>query len=190
MTPDYRFLAQPARPELAPAMSTSQTLDSRAWYVKTEGTVYGPFDDRTVWTYVQEGRVTAHSLLSLRPDGGYLPARDWLEIAHWFTLPATHAENSSSAMTPKVEPALPLRLSMVVADIKSGRLSLFIHALETVGEVQSLSTSTWLVETSLDPESIRAVLGPTLSVKDKLLVLDATHAETASYNYGADTETA
>ncbi|MEM7729896.1 MAG: hypothetical protein AAF311_11580 [Pseudomonadota bacterium] len=182
MTPDYTSRPEPKR--------ASQTTAERAWYILTAGNVYGPFDDKTVWTYVQEGRINGSSELSLRPDGGWMAARDWLEIAHWFTAPRS-AANTAIAPTPSSETiAVPKpvskSLSLVVADIKSGRSAMFNQVLYGVGEVQGLSDSTWLVESEIGPDEMRTVLGPTLSVNDKLLVMDATDAEVATYNFGPE----
>jgi hypothetical protein len=179
MTPDTRFLTTP-QPKAA-------ATDDRSWYVRAQDTVYGPFDDKTVWTYVQEGRVTAQSSLSLRPDGGYMAARDWLEIAHWFTVPSM--ETAEPTPEPVVEP-IETMLALVVADIQSGRTAIFTQAMESIGAIQPLSNSAWLLEATLSPENIRSILGPTLSVSDRLLVLDATHADVATYNFGFDAETA
>ena len=158
----------------------------RHWYIRVSGTVYGPFDDRTVWTYVQEGRVTALSDLSMRPDQGYQAAKNWLEIAHWFLAPVVE-------QAPQLTPAPPVQpkhtsLMLIMAEIRSGRSMAFIQTLQSLGDAQQIGDSVWLLQSSSDPEQMKSVLGPTLSVSDRLFVVDATHSEFAAYNLGADVD--
>lgn len=159
----------------------------RLWYIRVAGTVYGPFDDRTVWTYVQEGRVTAASDLSTRPDNGYQPAKNWLEIAHWFQAPM-------AAPTPVAAPAPPIQpqyssLMLVMAEIHSGRSMAFLQTLQSLGDAQQIGESVWVMQSNSDPEQMKSVLGPTLSVSDRLFIVDATQSDFAAYNLGVDVDT-
>lgn len=77
MRPDFRFMKPSSK-------TTAMPQSDRTWYARVNSRVYGPFDDETIWSYVQEGRITAQSDLSMRPERGYMPAKDWLEISHWF----------------------------------------------------------------------------------------------------------
>lgn len=156
----------------------------RLWYIRVTGTIYGPFDDRTVWTYVQEGRVTALSDLSMRPDHGYQPAKNWLEIAHWFLAPVVeHPPEPTPA--PPVQPKH-TSLMLVMAEIRSGRSMAFLQTLQSLGDAQRIGDSVWLLQSNSDPEQMKSVLGPTLSVSDRLFVVDATYSEFSAYNLGAD----
>ena len=44
---------------------------ARQWYIQVDGQAYGPFDDRTLWSYMIEGRVSAQSLVSQSANMGY-----------------------------------------------------------------------------------------------------------------------
>lgn len=204
MTPDSRFL-MPKTP------SPDYALE-RQWYVRVEGETYGPYDDQTLWGFVQESRVTAHSEVSVRPDRGFRPARDWLEIAHWFHTPAmqpqalqpVHHQNvqeqplyepyyepiqETMAAQPVEEftqPTVSTNLLLIVANIRSGRLSLFTQTLTTLGQMRPLTASSWLVESEIDPENAKSVLSPALATSDSLLILDASDALFASLNLGID----
>lgn len=170
-------------------METSGGKDGaaeRLWYIRVSGTVYGPFDDRTVWTYVQEGRVTALSDLSMRPDQGYQPAKNWLEIAHWFLAPVAEP-------TPQLTPAPPAQpkytsLMLVMAEIRSGRSMAFLQTLQSLGDAQRIGDSVWLLQSNSDPEQMKSVLGPTLSVSDRLFVVDATYSGFSAYNLGSEVD--
>jgi len=158
----------------------------RLWYIRVSGTVYGPFDDRTVWTYVQEGRVTAMSDLSTRPDNGYQPAKNWLEITHWFQAPMVDP-TVAAIPAPPAQPQFS-SLMLVMAEIRSGRSMAFLQTLQTLGEAQRIGDSVWLLQSNSDPEQMKSVLGPTLSVSDRLFIVDATYAEFSAYNLGADVD--
>lgn len=170
-------------------METSGGKDGaaeRLWYIRVSGTVYGPFDDRTVWTYVQERRVTALSDLSTRPDHGYQPAKNWLEIAHWFLAPVVEP-------APQLAPAPPTQpkhtsLMLVMAEIRSGRSMAFLQTLQSLGDAQRIGDSVWLLQSNSDPEQMKSVLGPTLSVSDRLFVVDATYSEFSAYNLGSEVD--
>ena len=81
------------------------------------------------------------------------------------------------------------KLSIVIANIRSGRLALFAQALKSAGEMQNLTASTWLLESAYGPEEVKTVLTPTLANTDTLLVLDATNVDIASFNLGIEGET-
>ena len=207
MTPDYRFL-MPKNP------TADHALD-RQWYVRVEGETYGPYDDATMWGFVQESRVTVHSEVSVRPDRGFRPARDWLEIAHWFhppvTQPVAQPVTQSRSPEPRYEPvrepafeptqnnagasqpqeyvpaaSQSTNLLLVVANIRSGRLSLFTQTMTTLGQMRPLTASTWLVESAIDPENAKSVLSPALASTDSLLIVDASDAVFASCNLGIE----
>ena len=181
MTPDYRFIV--------PKSQQSHPSTSREWYVRVEGLAYGPYDDQALWSYVQESRVTPQSEVSMRADRGFRPAQDWIEIAHWFHVQqAKPAYITPSAPAVKPQSEMP-KLSIVIANIRSGRLALFAQALKSAGEMQNLTASTWLLESAYGPEEVKTVLTPTLANTDTLLVLDATNVDIASFNLGIEGET-
>ena len=177
MNQDYRQI-------MASPTGQNGPSSERAWYIRVSGTVYGPFDDRTVWTYVQEGRVTALSDLSMRPESGYQPAKNWLEIAHWFHAPVVEPAATATPVPP-VQPQY-TALMLIMAEIRSGRSMAFTQTLESLGEAQRIGESVWLLRSTSDPQHMKSVLGPTLSVSDRLFVLDATDSEFSAYNLGSD----
>ncbi|WP_298912821.1 hypothetical protein [uncultured Algimonas sp.] len=165
------------------AQSPSETQADKRWYVCVSDAVYGPFSDPTLWGYVQEGRVIAASDLSLRPDGGFLPAKDWLEIAHWFhtPIPSPVVETTAQAL-----PVTYANLALVMAEIRSGRTADFLRDLRRAGEETRLGETVWLLRTNASPDQAHALLGPSLGVGDSLFVMDATHAKFSAYNLGED----
>lgn len=152
---------------------------ARLWYVRVSGTIYGPFDDQVLWTYVQEGRVTAQSELSLRPDTAYQAAQNWLEIAHWFQQPA------GVAQVPQAQPEPEFTyLSMIMAEIRSGRSMAFLQTLQSLGDAQRIGDAVWLLRSNATPDQLKSVLGPTIAATDRLFIADATGSDHAAINLG------
>lgn len=174
---------------LRPVTPNAVSAPERQWYVRLDNTVYGPFDDRAVWTYVQEGRVTAASHMSLRPDNGYQPASSWLEIAHWFQTPIVEIP-TAIAPEPDPEPEAPAfaAVMMIMAEINSGREAIFEQTLQSFGDAYRLGEALYMVRCNIDELELRSILGPTLAVNDRLLIADTTHASFAGYNLGTEVD--
>ncbi|GLQ19156.1 hypothetical protein ACFFUB_12130 [Algimonas porphyrae] len=158
------------------------------WYVRVDGVVYGPFDDQTLWTYVQEGRITGVSELSRHPATGYCSAASEPELAHWFrqaepvptvqqTPTSTHATTASVN-----QPAAAVLL--VMAEIPSERAMTLLQALQSVGDTQRLGHSVWLVRAVMTADQLRDTLSRSLNPADRLFVMDATTADHATLNLG------
>jgi len=49
---------------------TDHGQSRRQWFIQVDGQAYGPFDDKTLWSYMVEGRVNAQSLISQNANTG------------------------------------------------------------------------------------------------------------------------
>ncbi|MEM9600294.1 MAG: hypothetical protein AAF926_04665 [Pseudomonadota bacterium] len=172
------------------------------WYVQVEGVVYGPFDDQTLWGYVQEGRITGASELSRHPNGSYRMAATEPEIAHWFRptqQPATVQHTAPAQQPVQVQPAVTTpqpaqarqasqqtsaKVLLVMAEIPSERAMTLLQALQTVGDTQRLGHSVWLIRANLTASQLRDSLSRSLNPADRLFVMDATEADHATLNLG------
>ena len=105
----------------------------RQWFIQVDGQAYGPFDDKTLWSYMLEGRVSAQSLISQTANTGYRPISADPGLMNWLTQ-ATQKPVSE----PEVE--LPPTVFMIMAEIKSGRGMNFC-LLYTSPSPRDLSTS-------------------------------------------------
>ena len=136
-----------------------------------DGQVYGPFDDATLLNYMREGRVTPQSFVSQNAGG------DFRQVA---TLPALMQWVETS--NPDGKPTS--RTCLVMADIRSGRAMAFLQTLQTLGDVHRIGDTVWLLRTHASPRSTTDVLSPPLGPEDRLIVVDATDSERASFNLG------
>lgn len=152
---------------------------ARRWYIRVDGTVYGSFDDHTLWAYVCEGRVTEHSELSLSPTAGFYPAGQRREIAHWF-------HNQAPAVPPAPKPEY---VALVMAEIRSGQPLRFMQTLQSVGDAQRIGDTVWLVRSTATMDELSELLKPTLAPADRLFILDTTQSDYEAINLGPAVET-
>lgn len=147
----------------------------RQWFIQVSGQAYGPFDDKTLWEYMIEGRVSAQSLVSQSANTGYRPVSADPGLMNWLAQATdqTHEE-------PKSEP--PQTVFMIMAEIKSGRGMNFLQTLQNLGPTQRLGNTVWVLQARAEAEILRDVLSQPLGADDRLFVLDSFANETAWFN--------
>ena len=163
---------------LAFSQQVNRDSGARRWYIRVDGTVYGSFDDNTLWAYVCEGRVTEQSELSLSPTTGFYPAGQRREIAHWF-------QNQAPVAPPAPEPEY---VSLVMAEIRSGHQLQFMQTLQSVGDTQRIGNTVWLVHSTTTLERLSDMLKPMLAPTDRLFMADVTPSDYAAINLGPAVE--
>jgi len=147
----------------------------RQWFIQVDGQAYGPFDDKTLWAYMLEGRVSAQSLISHNANTGYRPVSANPGLMNWLE----QAMNQPDP-TPAVE--LPTTVFMIMAEIKSGRGMNFIQTLQSVGSTQRLGSTVWILQAKAKAETLRDILSQPLGAEDRLFILDSFANETAWFN--------
>ena len=154
----------------------------RQWYVQVDGQAYGPFDDKTLWSYMIEGRVSAQSLISQSPNMNYRPVSADPSLMNWLAQATnTQAEAPQPAAVPTV--------FMIMAEIKSGRGMNFLQTLQSLGATQRLGESVWVLQARTTAETLRDVLSQPLSATDRLFILDSFANETAWFNLSKEMDT-
>ena len=152
------------------------------WYVQVDGTVYGPFDDRTLAGYMAEGRVTAQSFLRSGTAGEFRQLTTYPPLV-------SHLQTLSGARAPRTEAPSPTVL-LVMAEIRSGRSMAFLQILQSLGTVQRIGDTTWLVRAAAAPDALCSVLSASLGPEDRLFVVDAGDAARATFNLGQSVDRA
>ena len=72
----------------------------RNWYIQVDGQAYGPFDDKTLWAFMCEGRVTALSLISQSANADYRPISANPGLMNWLNqVPAPQTTQAPPAQT-------------------------------------------------------------------------------------------
>ena len=182
------------------------------WYVFVQNQAYGPYTDLQMQSFVAEGRITANSLISNSPNGGFQPAFQCQQFTNWnagvqisgqeiVERPASMSQASisqasmSQAITPisqtqhrnTTSPNIaPSSVYMIIAEIRSNGEMAFLQSLQSFGQAQRISDSNWLVRSNHSAEQIRNHLSQTLTRQDRLFVVDTKTAKAVWFNIGAD----
>ena len=147
----------------------------RQWFIQVDGQAYGPFDDKTLWNYMVEGRVSAQSLISHTANMGYRLVASDPGLMNWL---------AQTQRKPAIEPApeQTAAVFMIMAEIKSGRGMNFLQSLQSLGRTQRLGSSVWILQARTTADTLRDVLSQPLGADDRLFVLDSFANKTAWFN--------
>ncbi len=151
----------------------------RQWFIQVDGQAYGPFDDKTLWAYMLEGRVGAQSLISQTANTGYRPVSADPGLMNWL---------AQATQRPDPEPTtdIPATVFMIMAEIKSGRGMNFLQTLQSLGSTQRLGSTVWILQAKADSATLRDILCQPLGAEDRLFVLDSFANETAWFNLSSE----
>ena len=155
------------------------------WFVKVEGRVYGPYTPVQMESFVNEGRIAAHSQVSARRDGDWTAASELSEYAAWAGESDTGNEPAlAKRITPGARPAN----FVVIADIKSGKDTEFRRTLTAYGEVEAIKDGVWLLRGPTTASVMRNDLSHILDREDRLMIVDASRDRSAWFNLGSDAD--
>lgn len=155
------------------------TPAQRQWFIKVDSQAYGPFDDKTLWEYMLEGRVSAQSLVSHTAGSGYRPVSADLGLMNWIS---QASEQRQPQATAQPKPDIPPTVFMIMAEIKSGGGMNFLQSLQTLGPTQRLGSTVWVLQARAEAETLRDILSQPLGADDRLFVLDSFANQTAWFN--------
>lgn len=147
----------------------------RQWFIQVNGQAYGPFDDKTLWEYMVEGRIGAQSLVSHNANTGYRLVSSDPGLMNWLA-----QAQQKTAAEPITEQAA--TVFMIMAEIKSGRGMNFLQSLQSLGPTQRLGSSVWILQARTTADTLRDVLSQPLGADDRLFILDSFANKTAWFN--------
>lgn len=157
---------------------------ARQWFIQVDGQAYGPFDDRTLWSYMIEGRVSAQSLISQSANTGYRLISSDPGLMNWLSK-ATKTPAQQQQSVPAAKPTV----FMIMAEIRSGRGMNFLQSLQSLGPTQRLGGSVWILQARTKAETLRDILSQPLGADDRLFILDSFANETAWFNLSSEMDT-
>lgn len=158
---------------------SDQPQSPRQWFIQVDGQAYGPFDDRTLWAYMVEGRVSAQSLISHTANTGYRPVSADPGLMNWLS-------QAINQPVEQPEPELQPTVFMIMAEIRSGQGMNFLQNLQSLGATQRLGGSVWILQARTTAETLRDILSQPLGADDRLFVLDSFANETAWFNLSSE----
>lgn len=151
----------------------------RQWFIQVDGQAYGPFDDKTLWEYMIEGRVSAQSLVSQTANTGYRLVSADPGLMNWL---AQATQQPVAASATQLAPSV----FMIMAEIKSGQGMNFLQTLQGLGPTQRLGSTVWILQARAGAETLRDVLSQPLGAEDRLFVLDSFANKTAWFNLSSE----
>ena len=152
---------------------------SRQWYIQVDSQAYGPFDDKTLWSYMIEGRVSAQSLISQSANTGYRPVSADPGLMNWIS---QATERPTQTTQQNVKPTV----FMIMAEIRWGRGMNFLQSLQNLGPTQRLGGSVWVLQARTTADTLRDILSQPLGADDRLFILDSFANETAWFNLSSE----
>ena len=147
----------------------------RQWFIQVDGQAYGPFDDKTLWSYMLEGRVGPQSLISHNANMGYRLVSSDPGLMNWHA----QAQQQPPEETTAEHAAT---VFMIMAEIKSGRGMNFLQSLQSLGSTQRLGSSVWVLQARTTADTLRDILSQPLGADDRLFILDSFANKTAWFN--------
>ena len=153
---------------------------TKTWFVKVDGRVYGPYTAAQMRAYVGEGRVAAHSLVSIEREAGWKPAADVELLRGWL-------DDARGARQP-VAATGQLANFIVIAQTSDNTADPFEAAMGHLGECVKINAGVWLLRAGLNATTLRNELSHLLDRDDRLMVVDASHDRTAWFNLGQETD--
>lgn len=158
---------------------------NRQWFIQVDAQPYGPFDDKTLWAFMCEGRVNPQSLVSQSANSGFRPVSADPGLMNWMTqIPKTEAEAPRKSNETRSQPKP--TVFMIMAEVRSGRGMELIQTLQGLGPVQRIGDTVWLLRAQAKAEDVRNVLSQPLGPNDRLFVLDSFANETSWFNLSPD----
>lgn len=156
----------------------------RQWFVQVDGQPYGPFDDKTLWSFMCEGRVNPQSFISQSASSGFRSVSADPGLMNWLSqVPKADAlKQAESQPKPQAAPTV----FMIMAEVRSGRGMDLIQTLQGLGSVQRIGDSVWLLRAEAKADDVRNVLSQPLGPNDRLFVLDSFANETSWFNLSPD----
>lgn len=156
--------------------------DQDGWHVYVDNRVYGPFDGGALIEFFKEGRLTANSLMCPAATGPFRPAAEWSHYDRW-TRPH-HSSRQSDLTQPDTRTLIDPTVYLVMAEIRSPHGMAFLQTLQSIGPVERVSNTIWLVRSRLDAATVKAALSATLSQQDRLLITQVDQDRLGTVNLG------
>jgi hypothetical protein len=172
---------------------------SSTWIMSVSGRTYGPYTAEQMQNFAVEGRLAAYSLVARSEDGQFGPASQDTDLSFLFKPPATvdrmqkDSDLANEAPRPFGQGEVAVHDEpahfLIVADMKSGSISVLEEEIYRIGPAYSIMPQAWVLSSELAIGTLRNILIQKLGKLDVIVVVDATHDKISWCNLGIETET-
>lgn len=162
-------------------MTTEQPLDLSVidppvWHVMVSETSYGPYTLGQMKGFIGEGRVSAITKVAMGDGGAFLPAGDTPELLSGFG-EAVREDRAD-------EPAN----YVVITRIEGSAQRAIGQALNELGSFGEALPGVYLLRSSARLSRIRNRLQSLTDLRDKVMIVDASHNRLAWFNLGPEAD--
>ena len=187
------------------------------WTISVGGRSYGPYTFEQMRSFVGEGRLAPHSLVSKTPGTDYAPAgEDPILIRCFMPAAPRPLEQAAPAQGPSatgkfvtaqgiesdeetISPTFGRSADeprggergrfVIIADMKSRSIAGLEEEIFNLGPAYSLMPQAWLLSSDMPINQIRNTLVQKLGKMDMLFIVDSTHNKAAWFNFGPESDT-
>lgn len=156
------------------------SADPPVWRVKVDETIYGPYTLGQMMSFVSEGRVANHTLVSRGDEYNFIEAPEF----------------------PPLKTALKVKSKGEIATSQEGEAGNFLivaqmegatrpvtSALNSVGRFAEAAPGIYILRSTVRIARIRALMDAVCGEKDRIVIVDATHGRLAWLGLGPETDT-
>lgn len=162
-----------------------------AWTMNISGRVYGPYSADRMRTFIAEGRLAPHSLVTREGASDWHEARHEPEFTDLFPHGAAAAQGGSAnaSANPFGEVSEHTRAQFaIIVDLKSRSTGNLEKAIMGLGPAHRLMPTVWILSTDQTVSAVRNRLVQELGKLDTLFVVDATRGKAAWFNFGPEAD--
>lgn len=152
------------------------------WRVKVDGNVYGPYPRSRLIEFLEEGRVSGHTMLACGADEEFHRADEHPNLRWRF-------DNEPSVDTSDDDRAHPICNYFISARILASTQD-FELALNKAGQFSRAGANNWVLRSRTPLPQLRNQLSVTLKKDEQFVIVNATKGRLAWFNLGAETDIA
>ena len=165
------------------------------WTLKANGNIYGPYTLDQMRTYVNQGRLAAHSLVARTGSDDHRPAAEYDDLAPFFrSTPqrpvffTAEGDVGAQGFGRSEAPSSAAAHFIIIADMKSRSISGVEEEIFKCGQAYAIMPQAWLLSSDMSINAIRNALVQKLGRIDMLFIIDASRNKAAWFNYGPEAD--
>lgn len=193
--------AEEMLPDAPEEEANGRVLADGHWSLKHGDEVYGPYTFEAMETYITEGRVAGHSIISPTGTDDWNAAKDVAIFAGFFDEEISKVTSSTPSHPQDRRPVYGPKKGqvdrrkrpdtsnfLIITDIKSRHGATLEQSIMSLGAALKVANNAWVVNCNGTAPGILNQLSKIVSKQDGLFIADATRDRTAWFNFGPETD--